>query len=136
MTEHAEADVRDDQACLPLAWEWEYHPNPACATIHINRRFPKFSAGGSFFSDLGPPIPESWADSVRAVMAIPGVEEIWSGSFGSYHSLTVMKGRMFPWGPIRERVQEILCRQFGDRPVAVNGGDGGVETPQGPAADT
>ncbi len=87
----SEREIATDAGLTRL--EWEDHPNPLAATLHVNVDL-----------SLGPGV-------VLMLRSIPGVESI---SMGRYW-VTAIKGMVFSWDEIRPNVEAVVRQWFANQ---------------------
>lgn len=85
----------------------EYHPNPDCMTIHLDRLLTK-----KMIETYDSPEPYESEDVrpsfVTDIFQINGVERVWMNSY----SIGITKGSVFEWDEIRTRALSAIQSNF------------------------
>lgn len=90
-----------------IPWEGETEEDTDMLELHVDDRLPRMIpnsvAKTDENKDYKPPALQ------RAVELFPGVEGVYSNE--RYH-LVVIKGKLFPWGPIKDHVIASVAQYF------------------------
>jgi hypothetical protein len=92
-----------------MRYRWRGNPDDAMATLDVDMPLPRYYSGNY---ERFPSEHTSYDDRefLHGLVAVPGVAELWVNRY----SVTVRKGGMFEWPPLRAEIVRLIEDRYGD----------------------
>lgn len=91
-----------------MRYRWESATNPNMMVLHVDRRLPRAcAASGRLDESTARELDDDDRGLVDSLLSIDGVDGVYLAIGGRY-KLSITRGHLFAWGPIREAVVAAL----------------------------